>query len=267
MGLDLVVCVYIVNFGPFMGSDPAMGAEPHCGIGTRSGSYTYLKIGTHFESITYTCTVLPGWLAGDQTNLPTCIIVTLYWFGVRQLFGAASGQRMVPCKQNNQLTQNSKLKVCCSKYSTYNEDTVYALFTRPLCKSRLFLWSQVLAVNENLVDRKQGVRFGQFLVYGLVKIYWNSQNHTLQTHQTAHPVSYQQNFYSLLETLDNKTYIHVFVISWVFTGTNFLFAGSHSLTGRCSKQAESHTESIQWVSQLYGVITSYMYNLNLWWST
>ena len=28
-----------------------------------------------------------------------------------------------------------------------------------------------LAVNENLVDRKQGVQFGKFLVCGLVKIH------------------------------------------------------------------------------------------------
>ena len=92
---------------------------------------------------------------------------------------------------------------------------------------------KVLAVNENSVDRKQGVRFGQFLVCGLVKIHLNSPNRTLQTHQTAHPVSYRQTFHSLLETLAyinsrrlhnervNKAYI--VVINLIITGTNLNF--------------------------------------------
>ena len=52
-----------------MGSDPAMGAEPHCGTGTRSESYTYLKTGTHFESITYACTILSdAGMTGRRSN-------------------------------------------------------------------------------------------------------------------------------------------------------------------------------------------------------
>ena len=89
------------------------------------------------------------------------------------------------------------------------------------------------AVNENFVNRKQGVRFGQFLVCGLVKIHWNSPNHTQQTYQAVHPVSYRQHFHSLLEILHNKNsrlctmaawikhMYRIFVISWVFSGTNF----------------------------------------------
>ena len=109
------------------------------------------------------------------------------------------------------------------------------LYSRARCTKVGYSYGlKFLAVNKNLVDRKQGIRFGQFLVCGLVKIHSKSPNRTLQTHQAVHHVSYRQNFHSLLETLDhrnskllhngrvNKAYI--FVISGVFTGTNLPFA-------------------------------------------
>ena len=59
---------------------------------------------------------------------------------------------------------------------------MYALFTRPLCKFKVGYSYDLkfLAVNETLVDKKQGVRFGQPLVCDLVKVHGNLPNLTLQ---------------------------------------------------------------------------------------
>ena len=76
--------------------------------------------------------------------------------------------------------------ICSSKYSTNNEDICF-IHASVVQKSASLYDLKFLAMNENLVDRKQGVHFGQFLVRGSVKMHLNSPNRTLQTHQTAHP--------------------------------------------------------------------------------
>ena len=135
------------------------------------------------------------------------------------------------------------------------------LYSRVRCaKVGCSYYLKFLAVSENLVDRIQGVRFGQFLVCGLVKIHWNSSHPTLQTHQTAHPCFLSTKFTSTARSFNNKNSrllhngrvnkAYVFVISWVFTVTNLNFAllsklFNHSLTGSGSKQPGSYTESIQ----------------------
>ena len=81
---------------------------------------------------------------------------------------------------------------------------MYALFTRPLCKSRLFLLSEFSGVNENFVNMKLGVRFGVFVVCGLVNFNVFLSNCTPKIDQIVHSVSYLLNFHSLLETLDHN---------------------------------------------------------------
>ena len=54
---------------------------------------------------------------------------------------------------------NNLLRIAKLRFVTVNTQLItntYALFTRPLCKSRLFLLLKLLAVDENFVDRKQG---------------------------------------------------------------------------------------------------------------
>ena len=64
-------------------------------------------------------------------------------------------------------------------------------------QSGLFLLSKVSSgeLSENLVDRKQGVRFGVFVVSGLANSNVFLANNTPDIDQTVHPVSYRPNFH------------------------------------------------------------------------
>ena len=78
-----------------------------------------------------------------------------------------------------------------------------------------------LAVNENVVDRKQGVRFGAFVACGLVNFNLFLLTRTTEIDETVHLL---HNFHSLLETLDHSRLLHegcvnkacIFIISWGF---------------------------------------------------
>ena len=48
------------------------------------------------------------------------------------------------------------------------------------------------------------MRFGAFVVFGLVNFNVFLPNRTPEIDQTVHPVSYRPNFHSLLESLDHK---------------------------------------------------------------
>ena len=156
------------------------------------------------------------------------VISTLYWCDVRpRLFGAVSGQRMVPCKHRNNWLRRAKGRFV--PVNTQLITNIYALFTRPLCKSLLFLWSKVSSSEWKFCHRKHGVRFGVFVVCGLVNYYVFLPNRTPEIDQTVYPVSYRPNFCSPLETSDHKSRLLyngrvnkacIFVISCVFTGTN-----------------------------------------------
>ena len=59
----------------------------------------------------------------------------------------------------------------------------------------MFYYLKFLAVNENFVDRKQGVRFGVFVVYGFVNSNIFLPNRTPEIDPTVHPVSYRPDFH------------------------------------------------------------------------
>ena len=51
-------------------------------------------------------------------------------------------------------------------------------------------------MTENWLDRKKGVRFGAFYLYGLEEIPFILPNRTPKMHQIAYPMSYRANFQS-----------------------------------------------------------------------
>ena len=80
------------------------------------------------------------------------------------------------------------------------------LYSRVRCaKDGYSYYLKFLAVNENFVDRKQGVRFGVFVMCNLVNFNVFLPNRTPDIDKTVHLVSHRLNFHSPLETLSPKT--------------------------------------------------------------
>ena len=148
------------------------------------------------------------------------------------------------------------------------------LYSRVHCAKVGSYYQTFLAVNENLVDRKQGVRFCQFLVCGLAKY--------IEIHQTAHfkhtkphtlfPIN---GFHSLLETLDNKNgqllqngrvnKAYIFVISWAFIGTNLQFALLSQLF-LCNREPFADRNRLQTTGVIKRINPVFLitFDLNIW---